>query len=1244
MDLYSESNPGGTQIWGDGDPSNGIPPGFDVDILKPGDVITLTNNVETTNRKDVIKFDGGDKLATTKPVAVTRAAWADQSKTLFAVANEVYATDHFGTDFRAPVGENLTTGSPDYSYEMFEYTGFFIMAGCCKGATVEIDKDNDGVFEETITLAEGESYLVDGGVLLGGHVKSDNPIQVEFITGDKGSNFESRSYRLFPTEYWSRSYTTPVSTVATYGTTVWLYNPPGQGSLSVDYITRSGNNLVTNSLSAIASGAVKRQVLPEGTAASFIATDGKPFYAIAAIDSNNSGSGMNQTTDWGFTLIPDDALTPQALVGMGPGWDPTYTGSNPANDSPIWVTTVGNGDRAVDVYVDYDSDPATGELGPDKWGNMYDAVYSVKELEQLKLKNPTGDQTRLLVYTLENNVMLAAAWGQDPSTAPAGSPAIDVGTGIPPFPLFGLYKFASLTVDTDGDGFVSPGDKLEYTILIENTGRQPVTDLVVADIFPEALRYLDWTTDFIDHTNAIHNVADDQVGETLFPLDEGGYEIEMDALPVRSHWYIKYCTEIPSFESLPTGLVSIANFASVNNESSSSTNGVDVAIHGRIGDYVWFDENGNGLQDPGEPGVGGTRAILVDVNGNPVRNNKGYPIETYSDANGYYELVGVPAGEYRVKFIPAGGYTFTTQNSDGLGVNGEKNSTPHPLGGMTDSFTMVGGETRKTLDAGLKLTSLIGDRVWLDVNGDGIQDPLEPGVNGVIVTLCNSDGTPFTKDGQPVQTMTVDHPVTGAAGYYFFSDVAPGEYRVKFQLTGEETFTIMDEDSQGVLGEHNSDADPGTGLTAAFTVGLGDWITSIDAGVLSKIKVTKDSDAGATVEPGQKITYTIEVENTGATAQTNVSIQDELPAGTTFVADSLAVSLSGDAYVTTSVLYTTSTTFTVPDDVTSVTVEAWGGGGGGSRLTSNMSGGGGGGGAYSVGSVAVTSGQTYQLTVGTGASGSDATVSDGGDSLFYIGSPGTPLVRAKGGKSAANNSTVGATGGSAVECVGDNAWNGGSGANGASGGGGGGSSAGRGIAGVSATGNSGATAPEGGGSGGNGRTSSSQGNGSPGVVPGGGGGGAYRSFSSTRNGGAGANGQIILTYAMPTTKVFVNDGAFVVPTGVSQIKVEAWGGGGAGNRGNGGGGGAYTFEKINVTPGQSFTIEVGKGGVATDVSGVRVNGTDSTFSSGQTVLVRAAAGEGGLHGTQGTANTGAGGHADNSIPSVNAFSGGRVAP
>src|SRR5690554_3048190 len=207
------------------------------------------------------------------------------------------------------------------------------------------------------------------------------------------------------------------------------------------------------------------------------------------------------------------------------------------------------------------------------------------------------------------------------------------------------------------------------------------------------------------------------------------------------------------------------------------------------------------------------------------------------------------------------------------------------------------------------------------------------------------------------------------------------------------------------------------------------------------------------------------------------------------------------------------TQWVAPAGITAVEVEAWGAGGRGGQRSNNGRGGGGGGGAYSRGLVSVTAGQTYYYQVGVGST----TTSAGGGSWFNVSNiapTSNNYVLAVGGNSAPNNSNSGATGGAATSGYGNVIkYSGGNGANSTgSATGGGGSSAGIGSNGNNATGAPGADAPTGGGDGGAGR-SGSQGAGNAGNAPGGGGGGAYRtSIFTTQTGGAGARGQIRITY------------------------------------------------------------------------------------------------------------------------------------
>lgn len=78
-----------------------------------------------------------------------------------------------------------------------------------------------------------------------------------------------------------------------------------------------------------------------------------------------------------------------------------------------------------------------------------------------------------------------------------------------------------------------------------------------------------------------------------------------------------------------------------------------------------------------------------------------------------------------------------------------------------------------------------------------------------------------------------------------------------------------------------------------------------------------------------------------------------------------------------------------------------------------------------------------------------------------------------------------------------------------------------------------------------------------------------------------------------TTENFTTSGTFTVPTGVTEITVEAWGGGGRGGSRNGGGnspyagggGGAYSSATLIVSSGQIIDITVGSGSTNTNPGG-----------------------------------------------------------
>ena len=104
-----------TEIWGDGNAANGYPPGIPCDVIL-ADAIVLEEMVDPAERGNTIRYDGGDHLGASGPISITKANWADGSRTLFAGAVEVIATEFWSKEYLVPFGQNVATGTNSFEY------------------------------------------------------------------------------------------------------------------------------------------------------------------------------------------------------------------------------------------------------------------------------------------------------------------------------------------------------------------------------------------------------------------------------------------------------------------------------------------------------------------------------------------------------------------------------------------------------------------------------------------------------------------------------------------------------------------------------------------------------------------------------------------------------------------------------------------------------------------------------------------------------------------------------------------------------------------------------------------------------------------------------------------------------------------------------------------------------------------------------------------------------------------------
>lgn len=235
-----------------------------------------------------------------------------------------------------------------------------------------------------------------------------------------------------------------------------------------------------------------------------------------------------------------------------------------------------------------------------------------------------------------------------------------------------------------------------------------------------------------------------------------------------------------------------------------------------IGNFVWNDVDGDGIQDANEPGMSG---VVVQL-WNDARTM--LIAQTTTNTSGNYTLQAPGAGSYRVRVVlPLSSDGFSPKDA---GASDLTDSDINPSGGLigfTDTITLASNVISTTIhDAGIvRAPVAIGDRVWNDYDGDGIQDSNEPGISGAVVELWNQ-----------TRTLTLRTTTTDAAGNYELLAPGAGSYRVRVLKGSADAYSPKDAGTSDLL---DSDINP-VGAEASYTdvLAVTTATTSVDAGIV----------------------------------------------------------------------------------------------------------------------------------------------------------------------------------------------------------------------------------------------------------------------------------------------------------------------------------------------------------------------------------------------------------------------------
>ncbi|GIW78815.1 MAG: hypothetical protein KatS3mg105_0622 [Gemmatales bacterium] len=532
--------------------------------------------------------------------------------------------------------------------------------------------------------------------------------------------------------------------------------------------------------------------LNDGTARyAFISSSGSDINSTGIPNITGLGSAAGIAGD--ETTLP--GLASASIVGL-------FNDNNIATD----FAGAGTGEPAVfasgsDVFFRF------GDLN--NTDNDTNAEYVVVEFNALVL-NEAGNQDGSLLpnsYTVLVDTdgdgspgYISVANDDDgngfgDTTIVASDPDNNAGTG-PNTPAFSTpvnVNVVEPNLNIVKRALATTGSVVTYEVVVTNVGSTTAFDVVVFDVLPASLDLNVPSITISTTGGATSGTADhDDPSNRMRFIDV--------TMPAASTVTITYTANIvtpgvqidntanTNYTSLPgtgtnpntTGSVTPGGSGTTTGERDGS-GGVndystsDTESLGSLGDFVWYDVDRDGVQDPGEPGIPGATVTVVWFGPNGIDDGGAGDdsvITTVTDASGNYLVSGLPLGtganNYRV-FV-------TNQPNDLTQPTFDLDSgTTSPDGTTLVALTSANPNPRN-VDFGFVGNGSIGDTVYYDLNNNQIQDGAEVGIPGVDVQLTwfGFDGVAGGGD-DVVQTLTTNNNV---AINYDFLNLPSGNYTV----------------------------------------------------------------------------------------------------------------------------------------------------------------------------------------------------------------------------------------------------------------------------------------------------------------------------------------------------------------------------------------------------------------------------------------------------------------------------------
>jgi hypothetical protein len=576
-----------TQIWGDGDSTNGYLPGFPGDIIPAGSIITLDNTFAWNRNTSTIVYDGKDRIYTNTNISVSKVSGDGgffNAIRLFDVQNvktNVQDDSRFGEFFILPFGEDVDTGisklpTSSNSTGVFRYVGLFVRASE-DGTIVQLDLDGDGTIDTVSPmLNRGEVWFYNGvggtpgisantnnalDLKKGARIIANRPVGVDLVFGGLDT-YGTRNIPVLPSQFYGSEYLSPVYSTDDVAPVVAYFVNPNPSPITINW-TRGVGSPSSGSFTIPANNGINFFDMDVASGYKFESDGGETYTAVTIIDADSAGSAY----DWSFNMIPINKLTSFGNIAWAPG-----SSDFSANYNPIWVSPTAN----TTVYIKYDGNVTDGP-NQSPCGAYYDSSFTLNALNSALVYGLNNDNSGMALFNCDETPM-ALVWGQRPfGGTSVATPAIDVGYIIEP------KCIEKLIFANDDRRITTPMKPVNINVAVNDFAFLTLLDSVSSSILEEPKNGI-----------AVVN-PDGSITYTPNP----GFTGE-DTLVYR------ICAETP--DNLICDVASV--FISVY---PIYIEGQNTICGGVFGDY----NPNNGLLDLGEEGIGGiTVELFEDVNKN----------------------------------------------------------------------------------------------------------------------------------------------------------------------------------------------------------------------------------------------------------------------------------------------------------------------------------------------------------------------------------------------------------------------------------------------------------------------------------------------------------------------------------------------------------------------------------------------------------------------------------------------------